>query len=332
MTGRESRTANEPGDPRHIALDHLLAAVHDQLGVAINDRINAQGGPPELRTPDLTLDRLLAATHRNLGSAVDRRLSQDARDALNQRNSSPQPHPAGRVTLPRRPAAIRVKYREEALRLVQRYWPQDLAKALRAAVRMVQDLCDLLSDATQPLGSADVVLDQLRTQLEGMSQLPQPPRPASGAAQMDYLGAVEAVLAGPAERLAGELHSIRELLDEEVAPTVAALETAGRSYLFGVNAVTQDLIDDLARSCEEADALARAVAEVEQASNDFIGADLTGAQLDGLLLEGILWDATTLWPPQWEIRMRRASLPCDEEEGILVVAAEGSGSVLHAEV
>jgi hypothetical protein len=95
--------------------------------------------------------------------------------------------------------------------------------------------------------------------------------------------------------------------------------------------VAQDLIDDLAVACEEADVLARAVAEVERASNDFVGADLSGAKLDGVLLEGILWDATTLWPAQWETRVRHASLPCGEEEGILIVAAEGSDSVVPAE-
>ncbi|MFD6548657.1 hypothetical protein [Streptomyces sp. NPDC058398] len=81
----------------------------------------------------------------------------------------------------------------------------------------------------------------------------------------------------------------------------------------------------------EATALAKAVAEVEQASNDFVGADLTNAQLEGLLLDGILWDDTTRWPPKWEIRVRHASLLCDEEEGIRVVAAEGSDTVVHAD-
>ncbi|MFF3886171.1 hypothetical protein [Streptomyces sp. NPDC001914] len=145
------------------------------------------------------------------------------------------------------------------------------------------------------------------------------------------VGAVEETLANPAERLVGELHNIRELLDEEHAPTVEALETAGRSYLFGVNAIAQALIDDLARGCEAAIALSKAVAEVERASNDFVGADLTNAHLDGLLLDGILWDDTTRWPPQWEMRVRRASLLCDEEEGIRVVAAEGSDTIVHAE-
>ena len=79
MTGSGSRTTDGAGDPRHIVLDHLLAVVHDQLGVAVNDRINAQGGPPELRNPDLALDRLLAATH---GKGV-------------------APSPAGRLPLPR---------------------------------------------------------------------------------------------------------------------------------------------------------------------------------------------------------------------------------------
>ncbi|WP_326800577.1 hypothetical protein OIE49_00745 [Streptomyces sp. NBC_01788] len=327
--GSDSRAAEE--SIRHDDLDALLTTIHDQLGIAVVDRLNAHGGPPELRTPELALDRLLAATHRSTGSAVSRRLSGDACAALAERNPALQAWLAARGPLARRPAAIRVKHREEALRLVHNYWPFDLAQAMRTAVRIIQDLCDLLGDSTQPLGYADTAMEQLREHLEGMSQLSEPHRPHATLTGLDYLDAVESVLADPAERLANELHSIRELLDEELAPAITALETTGRAYLFGVDAVAQDLIDDLAHGCEDADALARAVAEVERASNDFVGADLTNAKLEGVLLEGILWDHTTLWPTQWETRVRRASLPSDEEEGVLVVAAEESDSVIHAE-
>ncbi|WP_324790434.1 hypothetical protein [Streptomyces sp. H51] len=329
MTSSESRAADETSRHHEDGLDTLLKATRDRLGTAVNDRINAQGGPPELRTPDLALDRLLAATHRTLGTGVDRRLSRDACDALTRRSAALSPHLTARGALSRRPAAIRVKHRQEALRLVRRYWPCDLAATMRDAILTVQDLGDLPHDTTHPLGYADAVLDKLRSHLEALSQLPEPHTAAF--APLDYLGAIEAALADPAERLVGELHSIRELLEEELAPTIATLDTADRSSLFGVSTVAQDLVDDLARGCEEADALARAVAEVERASNDFVGADLTNVQLDGLLLEGILWDDTTLWPPPWEPRVRRASLLCNEEEGIKVVAAEGSNSVVHAE-
>ncbi|MET8138406.1 hypothetical protein ABZV24_42170 [Streptomyces sp. NPDC005251] len=331
MTGNESR-GTDGADRRHTEdLEALLTAVHDDLGIAVNDRLNALGGPPELRSPDLALDRLLSATHRTLGTSVNRRLSRDVCDALVQRNAALQAHLTERGALSRRPAAIRVKHREEALRLVRLYWPHDLAEAMRAAVRIVQDLCDLLSDTAQPMSHVDTVLDNLRGHLEGISQLPESNRRLQFPARPDYLGAVEETLASPADRLIGELHSIRELLDEELAPTIEALETAGRSYLFGVNAIAQDLMDDLVRGCEEATALAKAVAEVQQASNDFVGADLTNAQLEGLLLDGILWDDTTCWPPEWEMRVRHASLLCDEEEGIRVVAAEGSDTIVHAE-
>lgn len=331
MTSNKPRAADGTGRRHDDDFDTLLKATHDRLGIAVNDRINARGGPPELRTPDLALDRLLAATHRTLGTGVNRRLTRDACDALTRRSAALSPDLAARGALSHRPAAIRVKHREEALRLAHRYWPCDLAETMRAAIRIVQDLGDLLHDTTQPLGSTDAVLDKLRSHLEALSQLPEPHRPTLASAPVDYLGAIEAALADPAERLADELHSIKELLEEELAPTIATLETAGRSYLFGVNTVAQDLIDDLARGCEEADTLARAVAEVERASNDFVGADLTNAQLDGLLLDGVFWDDTTLWPPHWESRVRRASLLCDEEEGIRVIAAEGSNSVVHAE-
>ncbi|EMF56561.1 hypothetical protein SBD_2122 [Streptomyces bottropensis ATCC 25435] len=224
-----------------------------------------------------------------------------------------------------------MKYREEALRLVRNYWPLDLAEAVRTAVRIVQDLCELAGDSAQPLSRADTAVEQLRKHLEGMSQQPALYRSQAAVTGLDYLDAVESALADPAERLADELHNIRELVDEELAPSVAALVATGRAYLFGVEVVAQDLIDDLVQSCEYADALVKAVAEVERASNDFVGADLTNAKLDDVPLEGILWDATTLWPAQWETRVRRASLPSGEEQGVLVVAAEGCDVVVHAD-
>ncbi|MEU1711013.1 hypothetical protein ABZ478_37990 [Streptomyces sp. NPDC005706] len=326
--GSDPRAAE--GNGRHDDdLDALLTTMHRRLGIAVVDRLNTHGGPPELRTPDLALDRLLTATHRATGKAVSRRLSRD--DYAAQRNSALQASLGPRGHLARRPATIRVKYREGALRLVHNYWPFDLAEAMRTAVRIVQDLCDLLDDGAQPLGRADTVVEQLREHLEGMSRRPQPHRPQAALSGLDYLNAVESALADPAERLTNELHSIRELLDEELAPSVTALQATGRAYLFGVGAVAQDLIDDLAHGCGHADALARVVAEVERASNDFVGADLTSAKLDDVPLEGVLWDATTLWPAQWETRVRRASLPSDEEQGVLVVAAEGCDSVVHAD-
>lgn len=311
-------------------LNALLTTVHHRLGIAVADRLNAHGGPPELRTPDLALDRLLAAAHRATGNAVSRRLSGDdhggQRDSVLQEGLGPRSH------LARRPAVIRVKYREDVLRLVHSYWPFDLAEGMRTAVRIAQHLCDLLSDSAQPLTRADTAVEQLREHLDGMSRQSRTHRPQTAPSDLDYLNTVESVLADPAERLSSELHGVRELLDAELAPSISALRTpAGRAYLFGVGTVAQDIIDDLAHGFGHADALARAVAEVERAGNDFVGADLTSAKLDGVPLEGILWDATTLWPAQWETRVRRASLPSGAEQGVLVVAAEGHDSVVHAD-
>ena len=81
----------------------------------------------------------------------------------------------------------------------------------------------------------------------------------------------------------------------------------------------------------EAGALALTIAEVERASNDFLGADLRNAKLDGVRLEGILWDAATLWPEQWATRICRASCVSDDAQGVLVVTAEGSPTAIHAE-
>ncbi|HET9379533.1 MAG TPA: hypothetical protein VFP69_01715 [Streptomyces sp.] len=318
--------------PRRLdTLDGLLAAVHHRLGTAVADRITAQGGPPELRSPDLALDRLLATAHRSMGAATARRQSCESRSVLASPNQPCDPRGLARGPLADRSPAVRVKYREASLRLVRTYWPFDLAKAMRTAVISVHHLCGLLADTTQPPQSVHSALDALRTLLHSISEMPDPYRPPVSLTGLDYLAAVESVLADPAERLLEGLAGVRELLDEEVAPAVAAVLGRGETYLFAVDAVAQDLLDDLTHGCEEADALARAVSEVERASNDFTGADLRHAKLDGIVLDGILWDATTLWPPHWETRVRRSSLPSDAEHGILVVACEGRGTAVHAD-
>lgn len=51
---------------------------------------------------------------------------------------------------------------------------------------------------------------------------------------------------------------------------------------YGIDTVAQDLLDDLIQGCDQADALARAVGEVERAGNDFVGADLSRIKLDGV--------------------------------------------------
>ncbi|MFJ5262371.1 hypothetical protein ACIQAC_18085 [Streptomyces sp. NPDC088387] len=330
MTDRDPRTSRGERGVEEV-LESLLARAHEQLGVAATDRLNAQGGPPELRPPDLALDRLLAATHRSVGAAVTGRRSREARTALAQRDLALEARLAERGPLFDRPSPVRVKYRQEALRLAQRYWPADLARSMRAAVGLVGDLSDFLEDSTQPNTGADPIVEQIRELLREMSRLPKPQRAPVTLTGLDYLVAVEAVLAEPAERLLHSLHLVQQLLDEELGPAIAALKTSAPVYLFGIEAVAQDLLDDLTQACELADVVARAVTEVERASSDFVGADLSGAKLDGVLLEGILWDATTVWPGEWESLVRRASLPSSEERGVLIVAAEPSDTVLHAE-
>ncbi|WP_327434717.1 hypothetical protein [Streptomyces sp. NBC_01236] len=330
MSDRDPRTP-KPEHGCEDSLDMLLVRAHEQLGTAVTDRITAGGGLPELRSPDLALDRLLAAAHRCVGTAVTRRRSREARAALAQRNLALEARLAERGPLSSRPAPVRLKYRQETLRLAHRYWPVDLAEGMRAAVRIVQNLSDLLEDTSQPVTTTDPVVRQLREHLHDMSRLPKPPRPPVTLTGLDYLVAVESALAEPAERLLHDVHRIRQLLDEELAPAIATLKSSPPAYVFGVDAIAQDLIDDLAQGCDQADVLAKAVVEVERASSDFVGADLSCAKLDGVLLEGILWDATTVWPGEWETLIRRASLPSGEEQGVLIVAAEPSDTVIHAE-
>ncbi|MFF6881212.1 hypothetical protein ACFY9S_38845 [Streptomyces sp. NPDC012474] len=329
MTHGDPRTPKAERDCSDEALDTLLIRAHRQLGIAVTDRTNAQGGPPELRPPDLALDRLLAATHRSVGTAVTRRLAREDR-ALAQ-NQTLEARMQQRGPLFNRPSQVRVKYRRESLRLARRYWPADLAEGMRVAVRIVQNISDLLQTTEQLMTTdADQLVTQLRGQLRQLSQLPKPQPAPVTLTGVDYLVAIESVLAEPAERLLHDLYGIRQMLDEELEPAIGALK-ASSDYLIGVDAVVQDLIDDLTQACDQADALARAVTEVERASSEFVGADLSSAKLDGVLLEGILWDATTVWPGEWESLIRRASLPSSEEQGVLIVAAEPSETILHAE-
>jgi len=323
--------APEPGRRTGDALNTLLIAAHGQLGIAVSDRIGAQGGVPELRHPDLALDRLLAATHRAAGSAVYGRLSREAHAARKRRNLDLEARLTAHGPLFGRSPAVRVKYREDALHLARTYWPFDLAEAARAAIRIVQDLCNLLDDTTQPARAAHTAVERLRQHLGDMSQLPEPHRHPANLTGLDYLEAVHCSLADPTERLLSDLHDIRQLLDGELAPLISTLQKAEPFYRYGLDAVAQDLIDDLTQSCDKADVLANAVAEIEWASSDFVGADLSSAKLEGVRLEGILWDHTTAWPGGWETLIRRASLPSDEQRGILIIAAEPLDTAVHAE-
>lgn len=212
----------------------------------------------------------------------------------------------------RRAPAVRVKYRQEALRLVRVYWPRDLAEATRTAVRAVEDLGDLLEQAARPAEEARTAVGQLRRRLEEVAELPGPKRFPVTLTGLDYLAAVESVLARPAERLRQDARSALRLLEEELTPllptTGSDVDAGEAMYLYDIGTVAQDLVDDLAQVCDRADVLSRAVAEVEKASSDFVGADLRDANLDGVLLEGILWDAATVWPADY--RRWSAGRPC----------------------
>ncbi|NBM19534.1 hypothetical protein GUY61_28925 [Streptomyces sp. GC420] len=307
-------------------LDVLLACVHAQLGIAVHDRLMAQGGVPELRDPDLALDRLLASAHRTAGKAVTARLARESRQG---RDHRVEPLEADHM-LAGRPATVRLKYRRDALRIARAYWPRDLVGAVQATLRLLGELSEVLDAAQDRTGYAREVVEQLDARLAEVLRLPQPRRRPAALTGTDYLATVEIFLARQAEQLFYDVERARQLLDEELTPLLPTIDDAA-GYLSGAEAVAQDLADDLEQVKNLAVALSRAVAEVEKISSDFVGADLRHANMDGVLLEGIRWDAATIWPEGWEALIRRASLPVGGEHGILIIAAEPHDSVLPAD-
>ncbi|MGA4837950.1 hypothetical protein [Streptomyces sp. G45] len=306
-------------------LDGLLHAVHRRLGVVVHDRLTGQGGPPELRDPELALDRLLASAHRRTGDAVGERLAREARDAGGARATRGRLPPVD-GGLMRRPAAVRLKYRREALRTVRAFGRVDVVAALAAALRGAHRLGEAVA-ADEARG----VVRRLDARLAEVQRVPTPRRRAAPVIGADYLAAVEDHLAPLAEQLAGSVRDVRRLLDEELAPYLADDDGTWSGYLLGADVVAQDVADDLAVAHGLAVALDRAVREVERACSDFRGADLRDAKLGGARLEGIRWDAATVWPEEWAAPIRRASLPVGGERGVLVVAAEPYGSVVSAD-
>ncbi|MFB6675089.1 hypothetical protein ACFCWG_22280 [Streptomyces sp. NPDC056390] len=307
-----------PSKNAHDTLDALLGAAHAQLETAVNDRLMAEGGLPELRDPDLALGRLLAFTHRAVGTAVSTRLARPAQNAADGRSATPGAPFTAASTLANRPPAVRLKHRSQALQLAHRYWPRDLVDTLRSCLRIVEELGEILDEEELSV-QVQAAVRQLNGYFSEALCLPDPRRRSAPPEGPEYLTTVEAFLAMPAEQLVYGVHNARQLLDG--AP----------EHFLGVDEVIQDLADDLEEACERARVLSRATAEVEKASNDFIGADLSGANLDGVLLEGVRWDAATCWPQQWETLIRRASLPAADEGGVLVVTAEPHDSVIPAE-
>ncbi|MCT2588370.1 hypothetical protein LHJ74_00135 [Streptomyces sp. N2-109] len=145
--------------------------------------------------------------------------------------------------------------------------------------------------------------------------LPAPTRRPVAPAGSDYLEAVEEHLAAPAAALIYSARSLQQFMKQELTPCLLEEQVAG---MPGVAEIAQDVFDDLERARARAATLARAVDDVERASNDFCGIDLHTAQLEGVLLEGIRWDCLTTWPPEWKDRIRQTSTPTDEGQSLLV--------------
>lgn len=304
--------------PSETQLDELLTAAHKTLGIAVQDRLAAQGGPPELRDPDLALDRLLASTRRQTGNVVASRLDLTERrrptDSTAHRLAS-SCVPEETDTLRHRPAAMRMKYRREVLSRVQAFWPHGLEEALHCAQDRMDDLVELLH-REGGLTPAQRLLQEARTAIGEVLRLPAPTRRLVAPAGADYLEAVEEHLAAPASELVHSVRSLRRFMQQELGPCLREEEGADTP---GAVEIAQDVSDDLDRARARATALARAVADVEQASNDFCGADLRAAHLEGVLLEGVHWDSSTAWPADWEDRVRQMSTLTDEGQRLLVV-------------
>ncbi|WP_079153864.1 hypothetical protein [Streptomyces malaysiensis] len=312
-------------------LDTLLGSMHEQLGIAVHDRLMARGGVPELRDPDLALDRLLASAHRAAGHAVTARLTHGSRvePAGNAGEAVP---PVVSEALASRPAAVRLKYRRHALRLAREYWPRDLVEAMQTAVCLLEELSRVLEMPQQPVVQSRKVVEQLDALFEEVLLLPAPRRHPAPLIAADYVAAVEIRLAGPAEQLYRDVARARHVLEEEFEPLLATDNDAAAACLPGAEVAAEDLHHDVEHASLRAAALSRAVAEVERISSDFIGADLHDANLDEVLLEGIRWDASTVWPDGWEALIRQVSVPVGEGSGVLVVAAEPDDSAVSAEV
>ncbi|MFI1248790.1 hypothetical protein ACH4TY_19155 [Streptomyces anulatus] len=199
-------------------LETLLARAHKQLGIAVYDGLMSSGGPPELWDPDQTLGRLLAAAHRQTGDAVVGRLARTGRKAPRERAVADR-EGSSEGLLMRRPAFVRLKYREQALNCARRYWPVDVVRVIRDAVDTVQQLIADLEEAILP----DTARDQLLRVSSGMGHvlaLPQPPhatqatQPALGG--FDYMEEVEDLLATCTWRLVAEARRSKQLLDNEL--------------------------------------------------------------------------------------------------------------------
>ncbi|MBQ1160426.1 hypothetical protein KBZ21_20350 [Streptomyces sp. A73] len=315
-------------------LEEILSSTYQDLGTAVSDRLAAQGGPPELCDPDLALDRLLASVHRQTRVAIDNRLSaghaerRNSLDALAKRKLPYQ-------ELRDRPADLRLKHRQKALTLVELFRAPNRTHTLRRALSYLEELHSLLefSGERESAGERGFAADLMGKAVHWLDAIPRPyVSPATARPSDGYEDAVEAHLDAPARRLAHRLQGIRRLLHEVVASYLP--ERGGRTAesLGGATEAVQDLCNDVERALEEAVALEAAIESVVSASNDFCGADLNSAALEGVSLAGIIWNLDTVWPAGWEERILRTSLPRNEAETELVVAAEPSAQSMHADV
>lgn len=227
--------------------------------------------------------------------------------------------------LMQRPAAVRLKYRNQALRLTQVYWQQNSESLILEARHRVQELIANLEEETLPSSSLSS-LERVSAHLGSVPELPKRQTPLPVVA-FDYLEAVEDHLFTHAARLAHEAQTSRRLLNTELLPYLCEPET---SWL-GALEISQDLADDLYLAHREAAMLSRAVTAVRRASSNFCGADLRSADLNSAQLQGIEWDAATAWPTEWEERIRRASQATREDQTVLVVGIEPQGINVSAD-
>nr|WSW65168.1 hypothetical protein OG461_02590 [Streptomyces sp. NBC_00995] len=325
MTGSLADTTH--GQRPAGSLGDLLKAAHRSLGVAVHDRLTAQGGIPELCDPDLALSRTLSAAHRALGTSVLRRL---VHEAVPEEEGTSSDHLEGCLPpghpLADRLAPVRIKYRGRALQTAQAYGLKDLMPALARARTIAEDVMSLLEvEDTDPHLSMSV--QQLEGLLEQAMRLTGRRLPTTvGSPAPDYLRAVEESLEIHAQPLLYAVHNAQQLLLEELVPMLADPDSAVDPEM-----VTQDLADDLEKAWVKAHDLSRAVAIVQTVSNDFVGEDLRQAKLEGALLAGVRWNASTIWPEEWEPLIRRASTPAKKEPGVLVVAAEPCDTKVSAD-
>ncbi|MEW2069717.1 hypothetical protein [Streptomyces sp. NPDC007346] len=323
------------GDPAHVtrgwrcdrALDELLAASNQALALAVQDRLSAQGGAPELRDPDVTLGRMLATAHRGLGASVFRRLTHLGSPEREQSSTEylgpfpPHGHP-----LADRLAPVRIKYRSDALQAAQSYGLEELMPALAGARSITETVISLL-EFEEADTQVHASVQQLGHLLEQAGRLTErPPTDTAAPPSSDYLVAVEESLQTHAAPLQRAVHDARQLLREELVPMFAAFDSN-----MDAEMVTRDLADDIEQAWSKAHDLSRAVAMVQKVSNDFVGEDLRQARLEGTFLTGVRWNASTTWPEEWEPLIRRASTPLEAEPGVLVIAAEPSNTMVSAD-